>query len=142
MNTEFNMNNMVVIYVFLLMSLQWNTSVLQTKEHHNHHLTVANPMLNFTIFYNKKAKQIHLQQLRIEKNWLSCWKTEISCFLFWLLYKKIYVNVQRTAYMLQHYNYCQYFQRILIKLLTVESVHQAMSEKLEIVWMLSLLELP
>ena len=48
---------MVVIYLLLLKASNWNTLVLQTKEHHHNPCTVANSMLCFNILCQIPAKK-------------------------------------------------------------------------------------
>ena len=48
---------MVIIDLFLLKVLHWNTSVPHTKERRHHLLTVSNTMLCFTLFLMITAKK-------------------------------------------------------------------------------------
>ena len=98
LHTKFNLNNMVVIGQFLLNSLNWNTSVSQTKDNPHYPWKVAHVMMCFTNLCPITENKIQIQQLHIEGKKMRFWIRNISCF-WYQYYMGEYIWMCRALHM-------------------------------------------
>ena len=128
---KLNLNNMVAIGLCLFKALLWTISVSQTMKYPHLICTVAHVMLCFTRFYQITEKLYSSTTDAHNKRIIDMLKRVNVQVLVTVLYGRIQMSVPSITYVIQNYTHCQYYCNPLIYLLTVGSVHQDITQMLQ-----------